>query len=416
MEERAETDRSDTKPASGASLAIVIPALNEYPGIIEVLGDVRRVADSMIVEGLFHSVEIVVVDDGSTDDTGLGAGRIDGVRVIRHEKNRGYGAALKTGFAAATSSYLSFLDADGTYPPTELPALCRAMLKENADLVIGSRLAGAHSDMPLVRYWGNLFFAKLTSWVSGTYVSDCASGMRVFPRTSLPRFYPLPDGLNFTPAMTTRALLEGLRILQIPMSYHERRGSSKLSAVRDGFRFLGSILQMTTLYNPLKFFGLIGLCLLLLGMIYGLEPLFHYISQREVPERYIYRLLAILTFWLAGLQIVTLGLLANVSLGLIHRQISRHNQLHTFIIRRRAWLRLDVIGIVLIVIAVSLNWHNLIEYFLTGAISNHWSYLLTGAVLSLSGIQVWTVHIMLGILMTLRQRDEEMSRDLTFSL
>lgn len=416
MENHIETDKIDMKQELISTLTIVIPALNEYPGIIDVVKDVRRVADSMIAEGLFHAVEVLVVDDGSTDDTGPSAGRLDGVRVIRHEHNKGYGAALKTGFAAASNTYLAFLDADGTYPPRELPALCRAMLKENADLVIGSRLAGAPSDMPRIRYWGNLFFARLTSWVSGTYVSDCASGMRVFPKTSLPRFYPLPDGLNFTPAMTTRALMEGLRILQIPMSYHERRGNSKLSAVRDGFRFLGSIVQMTTLYNPLKFFGLIGLFLLFLGMIYGAEPLFHYISHREVPERYIYRLLAILTFWLAGLQIVTLGLLANVSLSVIHRQISRHSRLQTFIIKRKAWFRLDLVGIVLVLVAIVLNWHNLIEYFLTGAISNHWSYLLTGAVVGLSGIQVWTAHIMLGILMTLHQRDEEMSRDLTFSL
>jgi len=125
------------------------------------------------------------------------------VRLVSHETNRGYGAALKTGFCHSTGDLLAFLDADGTYPPEHFPQLCCAALA-GADLVIGSRMAGAKSQMPPVRRVGNLIFATLVSLVGNHRVSDSASGMRVFRREILERLYPLPDGLEFTPVMSTR--------------------------------------------------------------------------------------------------------------------------------------------------------------------------------------------------------------------
>jgi glycosyltransferase involved in cell wall biosynthesis len=120
------------------------------------------------------------------------------VQLIKHEKNRGYGGALKTGFACAQGNLLSFLDADGTYPPERLPELCRAIMN-GADLAIGSRMSGGASGMPATRRLGNHLFARLVSLIGNQPVTDSASGMRVFRRETLARMYPLPDGLNFTP-------------------------------------------------------------------------------------------------------------------------------------------------------------------------------------------------------------------------
>ncbi len=136
-------------------------------------------------------------------------GCIDGVTLVRHPKNKGYGAALKTGFSQARGELIGFLDADGTYPPEYFPKLCESALN-GADLVIGSRMAGADSQMPVTRRIGNFFFASLLSILGRQKVTDSASGMRVFKREILEQIYPLPDGLNLTPVMSTRALHEGI--------------------------------------------------------------------------------------------------------------------------------------------------------------------------------------------------------------
>src|SRR5437867_10533218 len=114
--------------------------------------------------------------------------------------------------------------------------MLRTAIQQKADLVIGSRMSGTRSQMPLTRRVGNLAFAALLSLIGNVTVRDTASGMRVLRRDVLPRLYPLPDGLQFTPAMSTRAIHENLRIVEFPIAYAERVGRSKLSVVHDGFR------------------------------------------------------------------------------------------------------------------------------------------------------------------------------------
>jgi glycosyltransferase involved in cell wall biosynthesis len=222
---------SDPEPARDRSvvtptLSIVIPALNEERGIDSILERVLSQRAELGRAGV-SGLEVIVVDDGSKDRT---AERVSGyadVRLIRHETNRGYGAALKTGFGAATGDLLAFLDADGTYPPESFPTLCRALAEHDADLVIGSRMLGRDSEMPLVRRVGNTIFATLLSVVGSRRISDSASGMRVFRRDALESLYPLPDGLDFTPAMSTRAVYEG--ITMIGCRFHTRSGSARRS-------------------------------------------------------------------------------------------------------------------------------------------------------------------------------------------
>ncbi|MCK6540574.1 MAG: glycosyltransferase family 2 protein, partial [Anaerolineales bacterium] len=238
-------------------LSVVIPAYNEENGIKEIAERVLAVEPALKEVGV-ERLELLVVDDGSRDRTAEVAEGIPGVRLIRHPKNKGYGAALKTGFSKSAGELIGFLDADGTYPPEYFPQLCKSALN-GSDLVIGSRMAGADSRMPLTRRVGNFFFANLLSILGRQKVTDSASGMRVFKREILEQIYPLPDGLNLTPVMSTRALHEGIKIVEVPIPYSERVGRSKLSVIRDGQLFLQSMVWTAMSYNPVRILGLIGL-------------------------------------------------------------------------------------------------------------------------------------------------------------
>ena len=127
--------------------------------------------------------------------------------------------------------------------------------QQGADLVIGSRMAGTESEMPFSRRVGNLFFATLVSLIGNHRISDSASGMRIIRRDVLARLYPLPDGLNFTPVMSTRAIHEELKMVEVPIPYAERVGRSKLTIVGDGTRFLQSIVWTALGYNPVRMLG-----------------------------------------------------------------------------------------------------------------------------------------------------------------
>ena len=133
------------------------------------------------------------------------------VQLVRHPVNSGYGAAIKTGFGRARGDLLAFLDADSTYPPEYFAELCQASCAAEADVVIGSRRSGAASQMPPVRRLGNLIWSYLVTVIGNYRVVDPASGMRVLRRECLPQLYPLPDGLNFTPVMSTRPCTRGSR-------------------------------------------------------------------------------------------------------------------------------------------------------------------------------------------------------------
>lgn len=240
-----------------STLSVVIPAFNEEQAILPILQRVLSLRPALAAAGV-DGPEVIVVDDGSRDRTAELVGALPDVRIIRHGENRGYGAALKSGMRAAQGELIAFLDADGTYPPESFPALLRVAL-DGADIVVGSRMSNGDSAMPLARRIGNRAFAGLITLLGTRRVRDSASGMRVIRRTALERLAPLPDGLHFTPIMSLRAMHEGLRMVEVPIPYAERIGRSKLSVVRDGLRYLRSILWTALSYNPVRVLGGIGL-------------------------------------------------------------------------------------------------------------------------------------------------------------
>ena len=273
-------------------LLIVIPALNEEQSIESII---RRSleARAQIIEGSpVTAVEITVVSDGSTDHTVERARRYaDSVKLIVFEKNRGYGAAIKEAWRQSDADLLGFLDADGTCDPNFFADLCRTLVSEQADVVLGSRLNQA-SKMPLVRRVGNRGFATLLRALSSSRVRDTASGMRVVRRARLGRLLPLPDGLSFTPAMTARAVLGATaKIVEVDMPYHERAGESKLRLGRDTALFLRVIFEAAFLYRPSRPLAIIGLVAFAVASAWMLHPILYYVEHRRVQEWMIYRFL-----------------------------------------------------------------------------------------------------------------------------
>lgn len=393
------------------TLSVVIPAYNEERGIAEISRRVLAVKEDLAKAGI-ERLEVLVVDDGSRDRTAQIAGGIDGVKLIRHPKNRGYGAALKTGFSQATGELIGFLDADGTYPPEYFPQLCREAIN-GSDLVIGSRMAGAESMMPLTRRIGNLFFAALLTLVGHQKVSDSASGMRVFKREILEQVYPLPDGLNLTPVMSTRAVHEGIRMVEVPIPYSERVGRSKLSVVRDGRIFLQSIIWTVLTYNPVRILGAIGL----IGVLFALAVAVGLVISRlsgvtSLGPWGVAFLYAAMLAGVAGVSLFALGSTFNylVSLfykrpirqGLFGRPVFNPSLDHYF-----GWLGLVTLlaGITIGSVSVALGVNG-------WEISRLWLYLLGSAMIVLVGLQLIIYWVLMRVLEELSQRDDLTRKDM----
>lgn len=390
-----------------SSLSIVIPALNEENGIDAILQRILAQREGLDKVGI-HELEVIVVDDGSKDKTADRIRAYDDVRLIQHEVNKGYGAALKTGFNAATGDLLAFLDADGTYPPESFPALCQAVEEHNADLIIGSRMLSGESEMPLVRRVGNTIFAALLSIVGSRKISDSASGMRVFHRDLLPILYPLPDGLDFTPAMSTRAVYEGIKMVEVPIPYKERVGRSKLNPLKDGIRFLRSILWTALLYDPQRFFSTFGVVLLVLAVLLGLGPSFYYLQNRQLQEDMIYRLFAVLILSVAGVNLLAFGVTCQAILGLLPARRRPPP------VVSRPWRgRLAGLGVVMILAGIALMTPAALQWLATRQITSHWSYFAAGGTLILTGLGLATWFVLLLILQELTTRDARARRDLS---
>lgn len=366
------------------TLSIVIPAYNEEESIDMVLSRVEQVVPQF--QKLQTNVEIIVVDDGSTDNT-VEIVQRHRVRIVRHPVNQGYGAALKTGFRASQGEYIAFLDADGTYPPEYLLQLYEHLISGDFDIVVGSRMIRKDTKMPFIRKIGNRLFAWLLRWLAEEHVSDSASGMRVFKKAVLHKLEPLPNGLDLTPAMSTRAILEGVKISELPIPYHERVGKSKLSPVIDGFRFLGTMVSIARLYNPLKFLGLIGFIFLLLAFALGVPPIAYYIVHRRVEDWEIYRLLTIVVLSVTGFNCIILGMFANFVFAILHGRTLQARSLLSRLMMM-SWRIGDFVGTALMLVAILLNHRTILQYLSTGHITVHWVYGLTGAFLFLVGGQL----------------------------
>jgi glycosyltransferase involved in cell wall biosynthesis len=234
-------------------ISIVIPAFNEAGGIAGTIASLRQALAASPEEG----AEILVVDDGSSDDTGRLAAEA-GASVVRHPHNVGYGQALKSGILAARHDTIVIIDADLTYPAESIPELV-AEYRKGFDMVVGAR-TGHH-------YAGSVFKGPLRDMLkflvefsAGRSIPDANSGLRVFSRKTVSGYLPhLCNTFSFTTSMTLAYMLTGRFVTYLPIPYHERVGTTKVKLLKDSLRTLQYIVQAIIYYNPLKLFLLLTL-------------------------------------------------------------------------------------------------------------------------------------------------------------
>ena len=236
-------------------VSVVIPAKNEgtsLPALLEGLKVLNQV------------VEIIVVNDGSTDDTSEICRRL-GVVEVKHPYSKGNGAAIKSGARAASNEFIVFMDADGQHRPEDIPALLDKM-SEGYDMVVGARHSSSQASM--ARLMANGFYNKLSSWMVEQKIEDLTSGFRVVKAEKFKRFlYLLPNGFSYPTTSTMAFFRAGFSVGYYPFSAQQRIGKSHINYFKDGVRFLLIIFKVGSLYSPLKLFTPISLVFFFLGIL-----------------------------------------------------------------------------------------------------------------------------------------------------
>lgn len=237
------------------SISVIIPAKNESATIGEV------------VESLFNlglNLEVIVVDDGSTDGTGELA-KAKGALVVRNQYSKGNGAAIKTGVRKASGSIFVFMDADGQHDPKDLPVLLEELEKGN-DMVVGAREWTSQANIG--RGIANTIYNRLASYMTGHRVCDLTSGYRVARAEIFHKFlHLLPNGFSYPTTSTMAFFRDGYSVSYKNISVNKRVGKSHVNVLKDGIRFFLVIFKIGTLYSPLKIFAPISAIFMLAGLL-----------------------------------------------------------------------------------------------------------------------------------------------------
>jgi glycosyltransferase involved in cell wall biosynthesis len=229
-----------------SAVSIVIPCYNERAG----LGPLLDLLDETL-GGTGVEFQYVVVDDGSTDGSGEIPAR-DRLHVVRHEFNRGYGAALKSGIREAAHDWILIIDADGTYPVDRIPDLVREA--ELCDMAVGARI-GANVSHSIVRRAAKWPIHRLADYLVNRHIPDLNSGLRMFKKELAMRYMRLfPDGFSFTSTITLALMADGWRVRYITIDYYKREGKSKVKPFKDAINYLTLVMRMILFFNPLKIF------------------------------------------------------------------------------------------------------------------------------------------------------------------
>jgi len=316
------------------TLVVMMPALNEEKTVGQVIGAIPRA-----IPGI-DEVEVVVVDDGSTDST-VDVARQAGAHVVSHGRRRGVGAAFATGLAAALrrgADYVVNMDSDGQFNPADIPALLAPLLEDRAEFATCTRFARKElePEMPWVKKWGNRMMCRIINWIIwGARFTDVSCGFRAYTRETALKLHLFGE-FTYTQETFIDLAAKGVRMVEVPLRVRGVRehGTSRVASNlwRYGTNALLIILRSMRDVRPLKFFGLISVALLLLGVAEGLFVFGWWAATgRTHPFQSV--LIGSATCLMLGFMVGVLALLADM-MGRM-----RKTQQELFLMAKRDWYR-----------------------------------------------------------------------------
>lgn len=288
-----------TEREKAEKISILVPVYNEEEAV---LGTIDRIRKTMEDSG-FSSFELIIINDGSTDNTGTKLRNTD-AQVITHPSNRGYGSSLKSGLRAAKGEIVVITDADGTYPLERMPLLLEHMAHN--DMVVGAR-AKTESEAGLFRKIPKMILRRFASYVVGTPIPDLNSGFRAFRKDVVMKYFRIiPSGFSFTSTITMAMLSDGYQVHYVPIDYFRRLGWSKIRPIRDTFGFFSLIMRICLYFSPLRVFVPMS------GFFLGLAILKIIFDAIQRPFGWFVISQSVLFFTLMSFQVLILGLVADL--------------------------------------------------------------------------------------------------------
>ena len=289
-------------------VVVTIPAFNETKTIAKVVKNINEV-----MKKTNYTFRILVVDDGSSDDTAKVAKKA-GAIVYSHPKNYGLAETFRTEISKSLElkpDVIVHIDADSQYQPKEIPKLLEEIKKGN-DIVLGSRFKGRIEEMPLIKRLGNIAFSKVLSQIVGLKISDAQTGFRAFTK-KVAEEIEITSNHTYTQEQIIRAVKKKFRIKEIPIYFAKREGKSRLISSPFGYaaRAWINIIRIYRDYEPLKFFGVVGSIIFGLGFLIGLYLIYLHFTSGIIGHFALMMLDVIILS--IGLQIIIFGFLADMS-------------------------------------------------------------------------------------------------------
>ncbi|MDA1196667.1 MAG: glycosyltransferase family 2 protein [Nanoarchaeota archaeon] len=282
---------------SNEGISIVIPVYNEQEALKETIQTVHEA-----IKNIPDQKEIIVVNDGSSDKTKETLKEINNIQVINNPYNLGYGASLKKGIKAAKYNWILITDADGTYPVKDIPKLIGE--RANYDMIVGARTK-KNVHVPALRKPAKWILTQLAQFLTQKKIPDLNSGLRIFKKDIAMEFWHLfPSRFSFTTTITLACLTNDYLVKFIPIDYYKRKGKSTVRPINDFMHFNKVIFKIVLYFNPLRFFLWPGAILTIAGIIYGFYQVL--VSTPGNLGQFPFIL------FLAGIQIIMLGLLAEI--------------------------------------------------------------------------------------------------------
>ena len=294
------------KSAAAKELSVVIPVYNEENAIAGTIEEVYGVLSQTDIE-----FEILLVNDGSKDQTRARLEQFlvdhpdlqERITVIHHERNRGYGASLKTGIRRTRYGTVAITDADATYPNERLPDLLQEYLDGRYDMVVGQR---SFKKLPTITKPAKWFISKLANFLVEDKIEDINSGLRIFDREIAMKFFPMIcEGFSFTTTITLAMMSNHYAVKYVPIEYYRREGKSKIKPVRDTLNFIALIIRTVMYFNPLKIFVPISLLMFLTSVAFFIMGQTGILFSQSPND-------TITVLFVGGIQVLVTGMIADL--------------------------------------------------------------------------------------------------------